>query len=113
MDDPVVVRDRERSTDLDHDVDRAIRRETALFVEEALQRPSREELHHDVDEAVALLTEVEDAHDVRVIELARGERLAAEALHEVRVLLVVRMEDFDGDGSPELAMRRLVHRTRS
>ena len=45
-----------------------------------------EELHHDVEQAVGLLSEVEDARDVRMIEPARRERLGVEAPAEVDVV---------------------------
>ena len=41
-----------------------------------------EELHRDVEQAVGLLAEVDDADRVRVVEARRGLRLALEARRE-------------------------------
>ncbi len=108
MDDPVVVRDGERRADLDHDLDRLLRRQATLLVEAVLQRAARQVLHHDVDEPVRLLPEVEDARDVRVVEARGAERLGIEPPTEVDVALEGLVEHLHGDRHHQLAVTGLV-----
>jgi hypothetical protein len=110
MDDPARVRVREPGTGLHHDLGDALRGEGAVLGEDRAQLDAGEELHREIEEPVRLLTEVDDARDVRVVESARGERLGVEATTEVDVVLERLVEDLHGDGHAQLAMARPVDR---
>ena len=67
-------------------------------------------LHGDVEEAVGLLAEVDDAHRVRVVDTRRGLRLAEEARREHRFTGELAMEHLDRDGRAERDLPGLVDR---
>ena len=108
MDNPARMRVREPGARLHHDLRDALRGEDAVLLEDRTQLDAGEELHREIEEAVRLLTEIDDARDVGMIEPARRQRLGVEAATEVDVVLEGLVEDLHGDRHAELAMARLV-----
>ena len=97
MDDPLLVRHRQRREDLDHHVDELVHRELRLAQEALGQRLAEELLHHQVGAPVVELTHVVDLADVRVPERARDPRLVLEARHRVALLRALRVQHLDRD----------------
>ena len=68
------------------------------------------ELHQQVIEAVGF-AKVIDGNDVRMIEPGKGLRLPHETLGELRVLLLFRRENLEGDEAVEQWLPRLIDHT--
>ena len=109
MDDAHVVRDGERGERLHEDVDDALGRQRVLVAQDAMQAAPVEVLHRDVEQAVGLLAEVDDAHRVRVVQARGGLGLALEAGGEGGVVRVLAVQHLDGDGLLESDLPRAVH----
>jgi hypothetical protein len=97
---------RETGADLGHDADDAFGAEALVAIEQGTKAGAVEVLHHEIEQSVGLLTEVEDACDVGVIEPARREGFGVEAATEVGVGLEGVVKDLHRDGHLELAMTR-------
>jgi hypothetical protein len=69
-----------------------------------------DQLHDDVEVVGPGFAEVDDADDVRVVELGHRLRLALEAGLEVVVPAEVAPHDLDGDGAFEADLRAFVNR---
>ena len=82
------------------DVDRQLRAQPGLDVEQLAQALAVDELHHD-GLAAALGEHVVDGDDVRMGEASDGDRLAAEALGDDRVGRQARLEPLEGDAPVE------------
>src|SRR5581483_5427917 len=95
VDDLPGVRVAEAFEELRRDPDRAPRREGPSLVEDLPQVLALGELHDDEVEA-ALVVEVVDLDDRRVVEAPRRARLALEALEVARDLDEARVEHLDG-----------------
>ena len=100
MDDATAMREPERRRNIDCDLGRTIGVEHTLRADEIGQAATVDELHND-EVRVVLLTPIEDAHDVGVIQIGRCLRFAAEPLHKGGVCGEVGKEHFDGDGPVE------------
>ena len=77
VDDAVEVRRRDTAHGGQHERDRLDERHLSRSLHPIGERLAREQLHDQTRRAL-VLDDVEDRHDVRVIDAARGERLAAE-----------------------------------
>ena len=108
VDDAVAVRVAQRREDLARVRDRDRNRAEAARADQLLQRASLDVLHDDVVRAVVLAA-VEDRDDVRVREPRRVRRLAPEALDELVVVRVARVQHLDRDPSAELLVLGQVH----
>ena len=97
MDNPARVRVRQARAHLHHHGGEPRPGQLALHVEHAPELGAVEVLHREVELAVRLLSEVDDARDVRVIEAARRERFGIEAAAEVDVALERLVEDLHRD----------------
>jgi hypothetical protein len=73
-----------------------------------VERLSGNVLHDHVGHAV-LDVEVDDLHDVGVAQRRDQARLAAETVDEALGVGQVRMDEFDGDRTPEAGLRAQVH----
>ena len=104
VDDPEIVRDRERGERLRGDVDDARDRQRRVLLDHLRQRPTVHVLHGDVEEPVGLLTEVDDAHRARMIDARRGLRLPQEARREHRLPRELAMQDLDRERGAERAL---------
>jgi hypothetical protein len=85
---------------LEDQIDRPVRIDPAVFRQQLGEGPPLDALHHDVRRPV-LLTDVEDADDVRVREAGRGARLAHEPLTEDLVAAERLRETLDRDITAE------------
>jgi len=101
VDDPVAVRERERTEDLPRVVDCDRDRRRSVADEQLLERAPVQVLHCDVVGALCAAA-VEDRDDVRVVETGCALRLAPEALHELLVGCVSLVEQLQRDAAPEL-----------
>ena len=101
VDDAVAVRIAERGEDLPRVGDRDGHRAEPARADQLLERATLDVLHDDVVRAVRLAA-VEDRDDVRVREAGRVGRLSAEALDELLVVRVPRVEHLDRDPASEL-----------
>jgi hypothetical protein len=99
--DPLVVGRRQRAADLGKDVHGARQRQDRRLVQRGPQFPPLQELHHDVRGAILHLVHVGHAEDVRMLELRRGDRLAAEPLQRLLVPREVRVERLDREALAE------------
>ena len=70
-----------------------------------VQALSLDELEHE-DGLPAVLEDVVEPHDIRVLEPGEGRRLAFEARAELRVVRDPRMEDLEGHLAPEALVVR-------
>ncbi len=113
MDDVARVRMREPRADLDEQARDAGEREPLLDIEDVAQALPVEELHRDVEEAVGLLTEVEHAREVRMIEPARRERLGLEATAEIGVALKRLVHHLHGDRHVKITMACAIDAARA
>jgi hypothetical protein len=95
------VRLHERLAQLDQHVDGAIDLELALALDHVGQRLALEQLHGQVQPAVAGAPEVEDLDDVLVLDLADRGRLAAEALDGQVVAAELVVQHLDRDLAPQ------------
>ena len=107
VDDPALVGVAGGAQDLQHDVDRRLRRRRAALADDVLERAPADQLHRDVVGAVPLAA-VEDADDAGVLQARRAGRLAPEALDERDVLGQVAVEQLERDAAPELLVLGLV-----
>ena len=94
VDDTTAVGDAECGRDVARDFGGAIRVERTLCADEIGQAATVDEFHDD-EVRVVLLAPVEDADDVRVIQVGRGLRLPPEALDERGVGGEVGEQDLD------------------
>ena len=101
VDDAVAVRVAERREDLPRIRDRDGHRAQAARADELLERPALDVLHDDEVGAVELAA-VEDRDDIRVREPRGMRRLAPEALDELLVVRVPRVQHLDRDSAAEL-----------
>ena len=108
VDDVMRVGVRETCGDLEHDLDGALHGETRGGVEDLGERRSHEELHREPERPLLLLAEVEHAHEVRMIEEARGAALGVEARAHGRVPLERRMDHLHGDVLREVHVLRAI-----
>lgn len=92
--DALLVRVLERGADVDHDLDGARLREGALGLHARREVVAEEQLHRHVGE-LAILTGVQHAHDVRVLEALGDLRLAQEARDELGVVGELGVHDLD------------------
>ncbi len=100
VDDAVAVRVAERREDLPRIRDRHGHRAQAARADELLERAALDVLHDDEVGAVELAS-VEDRDDVRVREARGVRRLAPEALDELLVVRVPRVQHLDRDTAAE------------
>ena len=66
---------------------------------------------HDQKRRAAILPKLAHLHDVGVKELGDGRRLGDEAAVQLILAIDQAMQDFDGAGLSQLAIRRAVHRS--
>jgi hypothetical protein len=113
MDDARLVRRAEARRDLAHDADRPLDRHSPFFFEQRREVGPLDVRHRDVRDAVDL-TEIVDADDVLVRDLAGEKQLAfeppLERLRRVLVLGVRRPNHFHRDGDLEHLVPGLIDR---
>ena len=109
MDDAHLVRHGDGCERLHDDVADVRVGDRPVLVDHAVEVAPLHVLHRDVEEAVRLLAEVDDAYRVRVVEPAGGLRLAMEAADEVRVDGDRAVHHLHGDVLLERSEARLVH----
>ena len=110
MHDAVAVRVVEPAAGLRDDLDRLVDVEVAALAQQLGARLAGHVLHHDEVLVGGLVeAEVEHLHDVRVHEPRRGQRLAAEARDERRVVGEVLGEQLDRDVALQPAVERELH----
>ena len=113
VDDLALVRGAERARDLDRVGDRLGDRQARVAADALLERLALDVLEDDVRRRmvrVALLAGVDDADDVRVVELRDRARLAAEALELVGVAGDLAVHELDRDLALEHRVEGAVHR---
>ncbi len=112
MDDALAVRVVERRRDLRDDLLGHADRHRTLFLDDGVQRPAGDELHHEVEEPVFPADGV-DGDDVYVGQARRGLRFLLEALHHPLVVLEVagqvRRHDLDRDVAIQREVAGAVH----
>src|SRR5262249_27384583 len=109
MDQVLGVRCRERLSYLEDDRDHALARD--LFLEHLLvQILSRDELHHEIEEARVFLARREHADDVLMSELRHRARATLEAFPAGCIPCELRVEHLDGNALASDAIVRLPHR---
>ena len=108
MDDPEVVGNADGRQQLLHEVHRHVDAEAPVLVEPRPHRPAFNPLH-DNEEDGAVLVEVVDPHDPRVVQGSHRGRLAVEALAEAEVARILLGEHLDGDRDIEPRVGRAVH----
>ena len=92
VDEAVLVGERERTGDVDGDLERLAHLETSFADDELLEVLAVDVLEDDVL-AAFFLAPVDHRDDARVLELRHGARLALEALDEVVVFVVLLVQD--------------------
>jgi hypothetical protein len=108
VDHAVAMREARGLEDLQPQVDHALLRQRRLRGHDVLERSTRQELHRDVVGAL-VLTAVEDAHHVRMVQAGGRLGLAAEALDEFLVLGEAAMEHLDRDLAAQVGVLRAIH----
>ena len=88
-----------------------LRRGEGALLERVLEGAAFEQLHRDVDELLDH-AEVEDRHDVRVLEGGEGSRLALETAAQRADTAHTLVEHLHGHRARMLGVRRAVHVTR-
>ena len=106
MEDPERVGGVEGEGDLPHDVEREGEGDLAA-AEEAREGLAVDELHRD-EVPRAVLADLVDADDVRVVEARCGEGLPAEALEGLGRGVLAGEEDLDGDDAAQVDVARSV-----
>ena len=106
--DAVAVGEAEGGGHVGGDLGRPARVQRALGADDLGEAAALDVLHDD-EVGAALLAPVVDGHDVGVVEVGRGLRLAAEPLDEGRVLGVLGEQDLDRDGPVEQQVPGQVH----
>ena len=96
------VRRVQRAADLHADAHRAQRIDAPLVRQHVGEVDAVEVLHHEVGAAVLGRAEVGDVDDVGVADARGGARLAPEALDQVLLLRVDRVQDLDRDALADL-----------
>ena len=107
VDEPLGVRERECSTDLEPELEHAPDGERPAALDELLQVLAVDELEDDELLAV-LLAAVDHGDDVRMRELCDRARLAPEALDVLRVAAVLLVQDLQCDIPLEQRVERAV-----
>ncbi len=110
VDDPLPVRGAQPLGDLHEDAARAAPRQRALGPQGAPQVLPLQELHRDVDQAVAGLPEVRDVDDVLVADARGALRLLQEARDQLGTAAQIGEEDLQRDALADDRMLGLVHR---
>ena len=95
MDDAAPVRVRERVGDLPRDARRVADRQAPLLLQQLAQRRPVDAPHDDVEHFVLETAHLVDGHDVGVLQVGDGARLAHEALGERGGGCETEVEDFD------------------
>jgi hypothetical protein len=108
MYDAEVMGDADRRKQLLQQVHRHVHAETPVLVEPRAHRAAFDPLHDD-EQHRAVLVEVVDADDARVVQRRYGRGLAVEALAEVRVARVLLGQDLDGDRYLQARMRGAIN----
>ena len=103
----MLVGEREPAGYLVRDFERVAQVQPAFANDELLQVLAVDELEDDVLPAVLLAT-IDHRHDVRMLELRDGTRLVLEPLDEVLVLVVLLVENLQGDVALEQRVMGLV-----
>src|SRR5690606_35079516 len=96
MDDVEAVDGIERGGELPREPRRAPRRERSVL-EDLMERPSLDVLEAKEIAAVGELAEIRRGRDVRVLDVRARDRLALEALDELREVFRLRVKDLDRD----------------
>jgi hypothetical protein len=84
--------------------------EALQFAEDFVERLATDELHGVVAE-VALLADIEDRHNVGVVQLGGGARLAVEAGKQLGILSRRAKQDFQGHAPAQRFLLRLIDHT--
>jgi len=93
--------------DVDHVIHRQHRAARVIIIQQSLERGALDVLHDHIV-LVALGVEIEDLHDVGVMELGHGLRLTPKAAYEVGLVGEVGMQDFDSDPAVEVGVVAVV-----
>jgi hypothetical protein len=106
--DAVVVRDADCRQQLLHKVHRHVDAEAPVLVEPRAHGAPFDPFHDD-EKNWAVLIEVVNADDARMVEGGDGRRLAVKPLAKAGVARVLLGEHFDGDRNLEARVRRPIH----
>src|SRR5690242_13181320 len=106
MDDPLAVREGQRSGDVDPQPDEEWLGKRAHDAKPLIQS-GREVVHCEVDRVV-FAPHAQDAHDVRVAQLRRGGGLPTKPRLEALLARILRLEDLDGYRDVELRVIALI-----
>ena len=94
------VRSSQRASRLRNKVQDAIRRQRAVALDDARQRLTRNQLHHQVCRVI-LFTVIEHIGNTGVVQERSMARLRTETLQEPGVTRILLFQDFNGDGASE------------
>lgn len=91
-----------------HDVERLLRRECSVVLEQIAQSHARQILHDQVGH-VGVLALVEDVDHIGMGEACRGPCLLNESFLEVRLVGQMAMHHLDGDATLQTQIGRQIH----
>src|SRR5262249_14791589 len=97
------------AANLEQDASRLLWRKLAFFAQQMTKILALHEVHGDELDPVCL-SEVEDANDVLVGDLARKDQLLLEAAQDLGVFREFPAYEFDGNNSIQFGVARLVDR---
>ena len=103
VDDAVFMHVLKRGQDAHRDLHRGFRSQRSLFFDDLLEGPPFDVFQNNIP-VLVLRPHVQKVDDIMVADLAGGEGLPAEALEEIFIMVVFRLQDLDG----HIVMRPLV-----
>lgn len=98
----------ERGTNLANNRHRQTKINASPFLNNRIERAALDELHGDIAHAI-LFGDIENQHDVRVVEIRSGDRLALESLGKFRVASQMRGKHFQGNRALKRGIKRFIH----
>jgi len=104
------VRTLERIADLRPDPHDALGLHDPVGLEHLVERVAADELHHEIEQAVFALIEVEHRDGIRMRQPTRELRFAQEPLHDLGLGDEVRADDLDRDFATEAELLAAIHR---
>ena len=111
MDDAALVRGLQRLAALQQDRAGGLEGQSLPARHEVVERSPRQELHHEIVAAFRGDREIEDLEDVVVPDEIDRAGLVEEALHDLAVARVLRVQELDGDARADDGMLGEVDRS--